>query len=89
YTGKESSVRNIDTFVLACGSEANNSLFHELETKMENVHLIGDALAPRSLDQVIYEAELAGREVLNDDSRYIQTGDLDGWDKAVERVLAD
>jgi NADPH-dependent 2,4-dienoyl-CoA reductase/sulfur reductase-like enzyme len=88
YTGQETSVRNIDTFVLACGSEANNALFQQLEAKLANVHLIGDALAPRSLDHVIYEAELAGREILDDDSRYIQTGDLDGWDKAVEKLAS-
>ena len=81
-------MKNIDTFVLACGAQANDSLFHILNGKLDNVHLIGDALAPRSLDHVIYEAELAGREILDDDSRYIQTGGLDGWDKNVERVVA-
>ncbi|EED35092.1 NADH oxidase [Luminiphilus syltensis NOR5-1B] len=88
YTGKETRLRNIDTFVLAGGAEANNALFHDLEAKLDNVHLIGDALAPRSLDHVIYEAELAGREILTEDSRYIQTGELDGWDKAVESVVS-
>ena len=88
YTGEETKMKNIDTFVLACGAQANDSLFHKLNSKLENVHLIGDALAPRSLDHVIYEAELAGREILDDDSRYIQTGDLDGWDENVERVVA-
>jgi 2,4-dienoyl-CoA reductase-like NADH-dependent reductase (Old Yellow Enzyme family)/pyruvate/2-oxoglutarate dehydrogenase complex dihydrolipoamide dehydrogenase (E3) component len=87
YTGEETRMKNIDTVVLACGSLANDSLFHELESKLENVHRIGDALAPRALDHAIYEAELAGRELMDDDSRYIQAGDLDGWDKNIERVV--
>ena len=58
-----------------------------LEGKVPVLHRIGDCLAPRQLDQAIYEGELAGREILTSPERYIHTGELERWDAGVRRAL--
>ena len=65
---------------LATGHRANDALYFALKERVANLQRIGDCLAPRQIDQAIYEGELAGREILNSDERYIHTGDLERWD---------
>jgi 2,4-dienoyl-CoA reductase (NADPH2) len=49
-----------DTVVLAIGAKANNQLAGELEGKVKELHVIGDALRPRKLTEAIREGfELA------------------------------
>lgn len=45
-----------DTVVIAVGSAAENSLYSELEGKVDNLSLIGDASSPRKLEQAVSEA---------------------------------
>ncbi|MCC7411167.1 MAG: NAD(P)-binding protein [Gammaproteobacteria bacterium] len=90
YTGQEQRLRGINTYVLACGATAHAPLYGELSARVAKVHRIGDCLAPRDLDRALYEAELAGRELIDTEARYIQTGALDGWDDYVlSAVQAD
>ena len=49
---------------------------------VENLHRIGDCLAPRKLDHAIYEGELAGRELWSPEERYIYEGELERWEEA-------
>ena len=53
-----------------------------LKGTVENLHRIGDCLAPRKLDHAIYEGELAGRELWSPEERYIYEGELERWEEA-------
>ena len=77
YSGHEAQLKGIATFVLATGHKANDELYFALKGKVPTLFRIGDCLAPRLLDHALYEAELAGRELLNSDARYIRPGQLE------------
>jgi mycofactocin system FadH/OYE family oxidoreductase 2 len=77
YTGAETVLEGVDTVVLATGPQANDTLYLALKGKVENLHRIGDCLAPRKLDHAIYEGELAGRELWDPEERYIYEGELE------------
>jgi NADPH-dependent 2,4-dienoyl-CoA reductase/sulfur reductase-like enzyme len=82
YTGAADSIEGIDTVVLATGQKANDELYFALKGTVENLHRIGDCLAPRKLDHAIYEGELAGRELWSPGERYIYDGELERWEEA-------
>jgi mycofactocin system FadH/OYE family oxidoreductase 2 len=82
YTGAADSIEGIDTVVLATGQKANDELYFALKGTVENLHRIGDCLAPRKLDHAIYEGELAGRELWSPEERYIYEGELERWEEA-------
>ncbi len=68
-----------DAVVLAIGREAEDDLYRELKGRVAQLHRIGDCVAPRKLDQAIYEGELAGREQWSWDERAIDDGTLERW----------
>ena len=41
--------------MLATGAKANDELYFALKGAVENLHRIGDCVAPRKLDHAIYE----------------------------------
>ncbi len=82
YTGAETTIENVDTIVLATGPKANDDLYHALKGEIENLHRVGDCLAPRKLDHAIYEGYLAGRELWSPEERYIYEGELERWEEA-------
>lgn len=64
YTGAESVRTPVDAVVLVLGAAAEDGLFHALAPRRAEgleLHLVGDALAPRRTDAAIREGELAGR----------------------------
>lgn len=65
YSGKEQTVNEIDSVVLACGGVSNSSLFEELTESLDEVHILGDAYAPRRLVFATRQA-FALAEVLQD-----------------------
>ena len=77
YTGVQDTLEGVDTVVLATGPKANDDLYFALKGEVENLHRIGDCLAPRKLDHAIYEGELAGRELWSLEERYIYEGELE------------
>jgi mycofactocin system FadH/OYE family oxidoreductase 2 len=81
YTNAADSLDGVDTVVLVAGQKANDELYFALKGTVENLHRIGDCLAPRKLDHAIYEGELAGRE-LRSEERYIYEGELERWEEA-------
>jgi hypothetical protein len=82
YTGAADSIEGIDTVVLATGQKSNDELYFALKGTVENLHRIGDCLAPRKLDHAIYEGELAGRELWSPEERYIYEGELERREEA-------
>ncbi|MGH3134911.1 MAG: FAD-dependent oxidoreductase, partial [Gaiellaceae bacterium] len=83
YTGAEEEITGVDTVVLATGPIANDDLYFTLKGDLENLHRIGDCVAPRKLDHAIYEGYLAGSELWSPDERYIYEGELERWEDAV------
>ena len=81
YTGAAETLTGVDTVVLATGPKADDGLYFELKPYIEELHRIGDCLAPRKLDHAIYEGEIAGRELWSPDERYIYEGDLERFEE--------
>jgi 2,4-dienoyl-CoA reductase-like NADH-dependent reductase (Old Yellow Enzyme family) len=49
YSGREFEIDGIDSVVLACGSQSDSALYDELRPRHAEVHVLGDAYAPRRL----------------------------------------
>ena len=79
YSGVRFTLTDIDTVVLVTSPDANDALYFELKGRVDNLHRIGDCVAPRRLDHAIYEGFLAGRELWAPEERYIIEGDLENW----------
>jgi len=64
-TGRETTLPNIATVVAACGGRANDGLYHALKRRAPalELHLVGDAAAPRQIERAIFEGHMAGRAV--------------------------
>jgi mycofactocin system FadH/OYE family oxidoreductase 2 len=77
YTGASETLTGVDTVVLATGPKADDALYLELKGQVENLHRIGDCVAPRKLDHAIYEGYLAGCELWSPEERYIYEGELE------------
>ena len=82
YTGAETPLEGVDTLVLVTCREASEDLYFALKGQVENLHRIGDCVAPRRLDHAIYEGYLAGRELWDPAERYIVEGELERWEGA-------
>jgi 2,4-dienoyl-CoA reductase-like NADH-dependent reductase (Old Yellow Enzyme family) len=65
YTKESLEITDVDALVLVNGAAAQNRLFHELRSTRKDLesHLIGDALAPRRINDAIFEAELVARKI--------------------------
>ncbi|MCE2878212.1 MAG: FAD-dependent oxidoreductase, partial [Comamonadaceae bacterium] len=65
YTKDPLEITGVDALVLINGAAAQNHLFHALRSVRKDleVHLIGDALAPRRINDAIFEAELVARKI--------------------------
>jgi 2,4-dienoyl-CoA reductase-like NADH-dependent reductase (Old Yellow Enzyme family)/thioredoxin reductase len=82
FTDENTQVMEADTFVMACGHRSENALYEKLKGRIQNLHCIGDAQLPRPLQDVIYEAMLAGREQLDSPDRFIEHGALENFDES-------
>jgi 2,4-dienoyl-CoA reductase-like NADH-dependent reductase (Old Yellow Enzyme family)/thioredoxin reductase len=49
YSGREHRLDGVDSVVLACGSQSDSALYDEMRTRHGDVHVLGDAYAPRRL----------------------------------------
>lgn len=49
YSGRESRHAGFDSVVLACGGQAETSLFEHLDGRIGELHVLGDAYAPRRI----------------------------------------
>ena len=61
YTGKTERIEEVDTVVLSMGNRSVNDLCAALKGSVKELYCIGDAQAPRLIQQVILEAEELGR----------------------------
>lgn len=60
YSSDRTWTQTADSFVLAMGNEPQNALYGELSGKVPETVCIGDALAPRKIDDAILDGERAG-----------------------------
>ncbi|MDQ6523427.1 FAD-dependent oxidoreductase [Nocardioides sp. LHD-245] len=49
YTFESQRLSGYDTVVLACGADSDDTLFQQLQGKVPELHVLGDAYAPRRL----------------------------------------
>jgi pyruvate/2-oxoglutarate dehydrogenase complex dihydrolipoamide dehydrogenase (E3) component len=49
YSNRRWSIEGVDSVVLACGAIPNNELYLSLKQARPNVHVLGDAYAPRRM----------------------------------------
>src|SRR5690606_38823534 len=80
FTDQDEARMEADSFVIAAGHRANDGLYQELLGRVPRLYCIGDARLPRPLQDGLYEAMLAGRELLDDPNRFIEQGELEGFD---------
>jgi len=62
--GGERRTVEVDTVIIAMMRSPNDALFQEIRQSFKKeLYRIGDAVAPRKLEAVIYEGEKVGREI--------------------------
>ncbi|ABW13114.1 NADH:flavin oxidoreductase/NADH oxidase [Parafrankia sp. EAN1pec] len=63
FTGEASQLPDVDGVVLILGNTANDLLARELDGAGLDIHLVGDAQAPRRIFNAIWEADTAARTI--------------------------
>lgn len=63
WDGAPRTIAGVDTLVLALSRRPEDALHRALRGTRDGLHRIGDALAPRAIEAVIYEGEKIGREI--------------------------
>ncbi|MEO8856099.1 MAG: FAD-dependent oxidoreductase [Burkholderiaceae bacterium] len=65
FTKTPRTIDGIDALVLLNGARSEDGLFHALRKQFPQleVHMIGDAVAPRRINDAIFEAELVARKI--------------------------
>jgi 2,4-dienoyl-CoA reductase-like NADH-dependent reductase (Old Yellow Enzyme family) len=67
--------RGVDSLILCMGKASVNDLYRELRLANSTpVHRIGDCVAPRHVDEAIYEGERAGRAIGEDAADAVLAG---------------
>jgi NADPH-dependent glutamate synthase beta subunit-like oxidoreductase len=62
YSGAE-GVLEADTVVMAFGGKAEDGLYHELEGRVPDLKLVGDAYSPRRIHDAILDGTRAARAI--------------------------
>ena len=62
-TGKEQRISEVDAVVFAVGGAADNSLYRALKGQVAELFAVGDAVAPRGVEQAVYEGHKVGRGI--------------------------
>ncbi len=65
YTGEKKSIEGVDTVILLTGKRPNEELFHQLEGRVPELHIIGDAskapLGALQLEMAIRDGDTVAR----------------------------
>ena len=62
-TKEEREITEVDSVVFAVGGAAEDSLYRALKGKVEALHAVGDCMAPRGVEQAVYEGHKVGRSI--------------------------
>lgn len=63
YTQREEEIGGVDTVVMSVGNVSRRELYDGLKGRVKELYCVGDAVAPRLIQQAIYEAEDIGRGI--------------------------
>jgi 2,4-dienoyl-CoA reductase-like NADH-dependent reductase (Old Yellow Enzyme family) len=63
FTGDAATIKGVDAVVLSLGADVDNRLYDELVGKVGELVVIGDALAPRRIEQAVHEGHSVGRAI--------------------------
>jgi mycofactocin system FadH/OYE family oxidoreductase 2 len=63
YSGEFVEYAGYDTIVLVMGTRSDDELYHALKGKVNDLHRIGDCVAPRKTDMAILEGHMIGRSI--------------------------
>jgi NADPH-dependent 2,4-dienoyl-CoA reductase/sulfur reductase-like enzyme len=64
YSHREKSIEGVDTVVLSVGNRSERKMYDALKGKTAGeLYFVGDSVAPRQIQQVIFEAEQIGRAI--------------------------
>jgi 2,4-dienoyl-CoA reductase-like NADH-dependent reductase (Old Yellow Enzyme family)/thioredoxin reductase len=63
YSGAESAITGFDSVVLACGGVAESALYDGLTGSAREVHILGDAYAPRRISFATRQALMLARQI--------------------------
>ncbi len=61
YTGQPRQLENVALAVMATPQAANDTLYHQLQGKVQQLYRIGDCLAPRRVEHAILDGERVAR----------------------------
>ena len=64
YTEKENEIGGYDTFVYATQNRSITDLYFSLKGKCKEIYRVGDSVAPRMIEQAVWDGEEIGRELL-------------------------
>lgn len=62
-TKEEWQISAVDAVVFAAGGQADNGLYRALKGKLRELFAVGDCVAPRGVEQAVYEGHKVGREL--------------------------
>ena len=62
-TGREESREGVDVVLFADSRRAVDGLYRELKGRVGELYAVGDCLAPRTVEQAMYEGHGVGRGV--------------------------
>jgi 2,4-dienoyl-CoA reductase-like NADH-dependent reductase (Old Yellow Enzyme family)/thioredoxin reductase len=63
YNHKKLVLKGIDTVLIAGQCKSDNALYKALKGKRPHVYAVGDCVAPRAIEQAIFEAETMARTI--------------------------
>ncbi|HEB30063.1 MAG TPA: hypothetical protein ENI15_04215 [Spirochaetes bacterium] len=64
YTQEEEDIKGVDMVVMSVGNKSERGIYDELKGKIEKeIYFVGDAVAPRLIEQVVLEAEELARRI--------------------------
>ena len=61
--GCQSEAISAETVVIVAYRQSQNELWHALRGRVEQLHLVGDAVSPRDVQPAIREGHLAARAI--------------------------
>ena len=61
HTEEERFIEGVDTVVWSYGSRSDNGLYYSLKGMVDELYAVGDCVAPRMIEQAIYEGDEVGR----------------------------
>ena len=80
YSGETERMDGVDAIVLSVRQLPLEKLYFELKAELPLVERVGDCVTPRQTDHAIFEGFLAGREMFDKQSCYVEPGSIERYD---------